>query len=99
MLAVQCYDTAILNAKEFEMLFMSNDIVLAFGLPGNSEWIIILIIALLIFGRRLPEVARNIGKSLTQFKKGITDAADEIKKMPDDDDDSPKASDKSDTDV
>ncbi|NQV34036.1 MAG: twin-arginine translocase TatA/TatE family subunit [Phycisphaeraceae bacterium] len=42
-----------------------------FGMPGGYEVWIILLVALIIFGKRLPEIARNMGKSMTEFKKGL----------------------------
>jgi len=48
------------------------------SMPGNTEWIILLVIGLLIFGRRLPEVGRSLGKSIVEFKKGIKGIEDEI---------------------
>jgi len=43
---------------------------------GGPEWMVILVIALLIFGRRLPEVARSLGKSVNEFKKGMREFQD-----------------------
>jgi sec-independent protein translocase protein TatA len=51
---------------------------LAFGIPGGWEWGVILVIGLLIFGRRLPEVGRSVGKSIVEFKKGIKGIEHEI---------------------
>jgi TatA/E family protein of Tat protein translocase len=46
---------------------------IALGLPGYQEWIVLLIVGLLVFGRRLPEVGRTVGKTVLQLRKGFQD--------------------------
>ena len=58
--------------------------ILAFWTPGPVELIIILVVAVLLFGRRLPEIARGLGKSLTEFKKGVKEAHDDVDDVVDD---------------
>ncbi|NQV28087.1 MAG: twin-arginine translocase TatA/TatE family subunit [Rhodopirellula sp.] len=55
--------------------------ILAFfpgGAPGLPELIIFGTIALLLFGKRLPEVARSLGKGIVEFKKGVRGIEDEV---------------------
>lgn len=46
------------------------------GAPGPMELLIILLVILLLFGaKRLPDLARSLGKSLSEFKKGKEEGA------------------------
>jgi sec-independent protein translocase protein TatA len=47
--------------------------MLAMFTPGPMELCIIAGIAVLLFGNRLPKVARSVGSSFVEFKKGLTD--------------------------
>jgi len=47
------------------------------NLPGGFELVIILVIILLLFGaKKLPEMARSIGKSSGEFKKGLAEGSE-----------------------
>ena len=63
---------------------LTNTYLALLGLPGGSEIIIIGIIALLLFGSRLPKVARSMGKSIVEFKKGIKNVQEDIDDASDD---------------
>ncbi len=47
-------------------------IIPAFNIMGGGmHWVIILVVVVLLFGRRLPEIMRGLGGSARQFKKGL----------------------------
>ena len=48
------------------------------GLFSPTHLLILGIILLLIFGRRLPEVGRNLGRGIVEFKKGLKGIDDEV---------------------
>ncbi len=46
---------------------------------GFGELLLIVLAILLLFGaKRIPEIARNIGKGMNEFKKGLKDVQDNI---------------------
>lgn len=45
---------------------------------GSGEILLILVVALLIYGGRLPEVARAIGHSLGELKRGLSETKDAV---------------------
>lgn len=51
--------------------------LLLFGTFGWQELLIIAFILLLLFGTRLPNLMRNLGKGVTSFKQGLQEGKKE----------------------
>ncbi len=51
---------------------------------GWQELLVIGVVAVLIFGRRLPEVGRSLGQGLVEFKKGLKGVKDDVKNTTED---------------
>ncbi len=73
---------------------MTNLLLLGF-LPSGSEWIIIALVILLLFGgKKIPELMRGLGKGVKSFKDGVNEAKEEINKAKDEIDEPAKTTDK-----
>ena len=48
------------------------------GIPGYLELVVVLMVGLLLFGRRLPEIGRSVGRTIVEFKKGIREVKDDV---------------------
>ncbi len=58
---------------------MMTPVLAQFGSP--SQWLIFLLVVLVVFGaRRLPEIARNLGRSLGEFRKARREFEEELMK-------------------
>ena len=49
------------------------------GWFSPMHWLVIGIVAFLLFGNRLPDVARSLGRAFNEFKKGLKDVGDDLK--------------------
>lgn len=45
---------------------------------GLPEMLVVMGVAVLLFGKRLPEVGRSLGKGIIEFKKGLNGLGDEL---------------------
>ena len=63
---------------------MTNLLLLGF-LPSGSEWVIIALLILLLFGgKKIPELMKGVGKGVKSFKDGVNEAKEEINKAKED---------------
>ena len=62
----------------------TNLLLLGF-LPSGSEWVIIALLILLLFGgKKIPELMKGLGKGVKSFKDGVNEAKEEINKAKED---------------
>jgi len=68
------------RAEEVRGLAMESNMLTLGFLNNLNPWEILLILALglLLFGRKLPEVGRSLGRGIVEFKKGLKGVEDEV---------------------
>ncbi len=61
------------------MLVANLNLLLIFSMPGGSEWILIILVVLLLFGgRKIPELMRGLGRGIREFNDAKNNVKDEI---------------------
>ena len=61
---------------------MLNETILQFGIPGGPEVLVILLIAVLLFGaNKIPKLARSTGEAMGEFQKGREEVEQELEEM------------------
>lgn len=60
------------------MLVSAHSVVALIGPIGWPELLIIGILGVIIFGKRLPEVGKSVGKGIVEFKKGLAGIEDDL---------------------
>ena len=59
-------------------LSLIDSLMLAFWSPGPGEMMVLAVVALLLYGGKLPEVARSWGKSFAEFRRGLSGFQSEL---------------------
>lgn len=55
--------------------------VLLLGMPGGMEWALIALVVILLFGaKKIPELARGLGRGIREFKDASKEIKDEVNK-------------------
>ena len=66
--------------------------ILLFGFPGGWELVVIVFAIILLFGaRKIPELAKGLGRGIREFKDATREVSDQIEEVGESIDDKPKA--------
>jgi sec-independent protein translocase protein TatA len=61
------------------------NVMMIAGLLGGWEWVVVILAVLMLFGaKRIPELARSLGSSIKEFKKGAREVTDELQDLTND---------------